>query len=348
MVISPFWPWLEKKLFKIKIGLYHWGYLRHTIYRQLNWPFRRYQLPESALEYLANQINYEKVDKISIILSTRNRLPALKKYALVSLLKINFDPQKYEVIIVDNNTDDLTYNYLRNANLPANYKILREKKSGLGRAYNRGIKAAHGDLITFLNDDCTVDVNWLSRMHNLHCQGRYLFAESPIYDEVMKKILNHRGFEEREKDFFNSGSFYRRETSDFISFNSEIVYGWEGEDLISQIFIFWPNFSYATDATPIKHYRAPSVYRPAGETEHNWLGRSWYGKTYGLWQIGKYCLKRNLLIHLPFFSCHFWLKEIIFLPYELILARGHILMILKTKFKIYHQLLKIKILTKNV
>src|SRR3989338_7031456 len=271
MIISLFWSQLEKKLFKIKIGPYQWGYLRHTIYRQLNHPFENYQLPQRVLASLTNQINYGEICKISVIIPTRNRLDALKKYALTILPQVNFDPKKYEVIIVDNSFNDDNFNYLKRCKWPDNYQIFRSAKPGISRAYNLGLKVATGDIITFLEDDCSVDPDWLNRICHYHQDNQYLFCEGSIYGE-------------------------------------------------------------------------------AGQTEHNRQGKKMLGRMHGLWQADKHCLKRNLNIGSSFFALRFFFKEIFFIPIELFLVYGHLIWLIKSKIKIYRQLLKIKKLSflKNV
>ena len=350
MIISLFWSQLEKKLFKIKIGPYQWGYLRHTIYRQLNHPFENYQLPQRVLASLTNQINYGEICKISVIIPTRNRLDALKKYALTILPQVNFDPKKYEVIIVDNSFNDDNFNYLKRCKWPDNYQIFRSAKPGISRAYNLGLKVATGDIITFLEDDCSVDPDWLNRICHYHQDNQYLFGEGLIYDEVKKTILNQRNNPERERNFLDGNMSYRRDIFKFVTFNENIIYGDEGYDLLSQIFVFWPKAAYFYDDVPIKHYRQLSIYRDAGQTEHNRQGKKMLGRMHGLWQADKHCLKRNLNIGSSFFALRFFFKEIFFIPIELFLVYGHLIWLIKSKIKIYRQLLKIKKLSflKNV
>src|SRR3989338_3743547 len=250
-----FWRELEKKLFKIKFGKYQWGFLRQAVYHQLNQPFVDYQLPVQALEYLAGQIDYGPVNKISVIIPTSDRLASLKQYALDSLRQINFSPNKYEIIIVDNSNSDETYQYLSSVKWPKNYQIFRLTKPGICRAYNLGVKSATGDVITFLDDDCRVDQELLNRIYFSHQAGHYLLREGLIYDEAEKTILNRRDHPEKERNFLDGNISYRREVFDFASFNEDIIYGWGGWGLFSQIFVFWPNFNCFYDQVPIKHYR---------------------------------------------------------------------------------------------
>ena len=70
----------------------------------------------------------------------------------------------WELIVVDNNSDDDTRNtieaFKRKSGLPIEY--LLEKNQGKSFALNAGIKAAEGDIVAFTDDDCIVDNSWLA------------------------------------------------------------------------------------------------------------------------------------------------------------------------------------------
>ena len=333
---------LEKILFKVRLGKYQWGHLRWGIYGDLNRKYRSWQIPLETQRQLANHIPYQPVKKISIIISTRNRLAALKKYTLDSLGKLEPNPIDYEVIIVDNGSDDRTYNYLKTIGLPNNYKLIREVRPGICHAYNQALKMATGDVITFLEDDIRVDPQWLSRIFQHYRRGRYLLGYGYIYDVTRKKNINVGPRSQPEFKFIDGNISFRREIFDFVSFNDNIIFGDEGCDLMSQIFIFWPNFSYFIDQSPIYHYNQPSVFRDEGEISYNWTGKRMKSNMRVFWQINKHGLRRNLNIKAGLYPVKFWLKEIFFIPIELTFIRGDLKRLIKTKIKIYQQLLKIK------
>ena len=86
--------------------------LAKPFYRWLNKKYDNKKLPSPIINKTAADILNEKINKISIIIPTRNRLDALKKYSLKSLEKIRFAELPYEIIIIDNNSSDGTYDYL--------------------------------------------------------------------------------------------------------------------------------------------------------------------------------------------------------------------------------------------
>ncbi|MFH0731640.1 MAG: glycosyltransferase family 2 protein [Candidatus Omnitrophota bacterium] len=100
---------------------------------------------------------------VSVIISTYNRHYSLNNL-LQSLLKQEFkDYFDYEIIIIDNNsndgTKDLIESYIRKSN--RRLKYLFEPQQGKSYALNRGIKEAMGDIIAFTDDDITLPSDWL-------------------------------------------------------------------------------------------------------------------------------------------------------------------------------------------
>lgn len=94
--------------------------------------------------------------KISVIIPTHNR-PGFLSRAVNSVLAQTYSD--IEVVVVDDNepkTDNRKFTMNVMSEYSANEKvkyILNEKSLGGGLARNRGIKAATGDYITFLDDD---------------------------------------------------------------------------------------------------------------------------------------------------------------------------------------------------
>lgn len=59
----------------------------------------------------------------------------------------------YEIIVVDNNSDDNTASVLRNWSTPANHHHLHEPRQGKSFALNTALSRSTGNLILFLDDD---------------------------------------------------------------------------------------------------------------------------------------------------------------------------------------------------
>jgi glycosyltransferase involved in cell wall biosynthesis len=88
--------------------------------------------------------------------------------ALGSLRAQRFD-EPYEVIVVDSGSDD-TADYVRSA-YPEARLIRSQTRLWPGAARNRGVRAARGEFIAFLSDDCAANPEWLSRRVEMHRRG---------------------------------------------------------------------------------------------------------------------------------------------------------------------------------
>ncbi|HVF68970.1 MAG TPA: glycosyltransferase family A protein [Xanthomonadales bacterium] len=72
--------------------------------------------------------------------------------------------QDYEVIIVDNNSTDQTYNVACKYKKRLNLTVLKEPIKGRGRARFTGCRAAKGEIILSLDSDSTAPSDWIEKM----------------------------------------------------------------------------------------------------------------------------------------------------------------------------------------
>ena len=75
------------------------------------------------------------------------------------LLSQNYPKDQYEIILVDNNSTD---DSVAIAKKYSGIRLLFESKQGSYAARNRGIKEAKGEIIAFVDSDCSPKSNWLS------------------------------------------------------------------------------------------------------------------------------------------------------------------------------------------
>ena len=101
------------------------------------------------------------ITRCSILVCTFNRLEYLKR-CIASLLEIDFP--EYEVIIVDDGSNDGTKEFLDNIKNDKIKVVHHERNQGICAAKNTGIKHANFDIIACTDDDCTVDRNWLAEL----------------------------------------------------------------------------------------------------------------------------------------------------------------------------------------
>lgn len=96
--------------------------------------------------------------KFSIVIPTRNRAQDLDN-CLKSIKGQTF--QNYEVIIVDDNSTDNTKEISKKFN--TRY-IYHKERTGQSIGKNDGAKAAKGEILVFIDDDCVADNNWLENI----------------------------------------------------------------------------------------------------------------------------------------------------------------------------------------
>jgi len=100
--------------------------------------------------------------QISIIIVTYNSIADVEK-CIASIQ--NSTNLSYELIVIDNNSNDGTRDLLRRLENKRHIKIiLNNKNHGFSAASNQGIVASSGDYIVLLNPDTIVTRDWAMRM----------------------------------------------------------------------------------------------------------------------------------------------------------------------------------------
>jgi glycosyltransferase involved in cell wall biosynthesis len=97
--------------------------------------------------------------QISIIVATCNR-HALLARLIDAMERLDYPKESIEVVVVDDGSDPPV-------RLPAagvRVQVLRQPRGGPASARNAGIRAATGELIALLDDDCLPHADWLQRL----------------------------------------------------------------------------------------------------------------------------------------------------------------------------------------
>lgn len=93
--------------------------------------------------------------KYSIIIPTHNR-PELLNELLDSLIVQQFNPDNFEILIIDNNSDNDVQGQIKafvEKHPQFDIKYFHEKQQGVAHAWNKGIAEAQGKLLIFTDDD---------------------------------------------------------------------------------------------------------------------------------------------------------------------------------------------------
>uniref|UniRef100_A0AAU2V800 Glycosyltransferase family 2 protein n=1 Tax=Streptomyces sp. NBC_00003 TaxID=2903608 RepID=A0AAU2V800_9ACTN len=100
--------------------------------------------------------------RASVVVATRERASQLAR-ALDSLL--GQDHPDYEILVVDNNpATDQTRELVEQRYKALGVRYVVEPVPGLAAAHNRGVAAAHGEILAFTDDDVIADRRWLSSL----------------------------------------------------------------------------------------------------------------------------------------------------------------------------------------
>lgn len=138
---------------------------------------------------------------VSVIVPVRNEERLLAE-CLESLVNQDYSKGRLEIIVVDNDSTDLSRKIIHR--YPVRY--LFQKKRGAAAARNTGARTAEGDWLAFTDSDCIVPPDWISRLvaasHRESADafgGDYAIASRQ--HSLIKDYLIYRGFYS-QKEFF--------------------------------------------------------------------------------------------------------------------------------------------------
>jgi glycosyltransferase involved in cell wall biosynthesis len=101
--------------------------------------------------------------RCSVVIPTYNR--ARQVVACLEALErqtAGFD--SFEVIVVDDGSEDGTVDTLRRRQTPLNLRVIRASHGGPSRARNAGVEEARSEILAFTEDDTRVAPDWIERV----------------------------------------------------------------------------------------------------------------------------------------------------------------------------------------
>jgi len=102
--------------------------------------------------------------RISAVICTHNRL-GYARAALASLLRQSLAATVFEILVVDNASNDGTFAALAaEFGQTPNLRLLREPRLGLSHARNTGWREAQGEFVAYLDDDAQAAPDWLEQV----------------------------------------------------------------------------------------------------------------------------------------------------------------------------------------
>ncbi len=229
---------------------------------------------------------------ISVIICTYNR----DKYifnVLQSIAVGTYLPDKYEIIVVNNNCTDNTEAELHRFadDYPdVNMKIVRETSQGLSYARNCGIRESKGDILVYVDDDATVNKDYLSAYSVFFANNPEVDAAGgpivPHYEDGLepdwmtyhlKRLLTgYLYFGGKERNFpgdnypGGGNAAYRKRVFETVGLynvelgrNGDSLAGGEEKDIFNKMTVAGMSFKYIPDAIlyhSIPHYKLEPEY----------------------------------------------------------------------------------------
>jgi GT2 family glycosyltransferase len=102
-------------------------------------------------------------DHVTVVIATHNRTDSLRTCLESVLASEGVD---FDVVVVDNApaSDATATMVAADFGDDPRVRLIREGRPGLGRAHNRGLDVATGDIVAFTDDDVVVDRQWLMHL----------------------------------------------------------------------------------------------------------------------------------------------------------------------------------------
>jgi glycosyltransferase involved in cell wall biosynthesis len=107
--------------------------------------------------------------ELSVVIPTYQR-PELLRRCLESLREQDLDAQRFEVVVVDDGSGDATSDVLATAASSNVVALTQPRNAGPAAARNRGVQAAGGELVLFLDDDVAATSDLLATHLAIHQQ----------------------------------------------------------------------------------------------------------------------------------------------------------------------------------
>lgn len=203
--------------------------------------------------------------RASIIVPVYNGQATLED-CIKSLLEIEYDKDKLEIIVVDNCSTDSTKDILER--YQSEIIILQEVKKGASAARNKGITAAKGEVIAFTDVDCVADKDWLKNLAISATEekvgivgGKILALNSKsIIAKAGEKIHDHRrAFSDDIPHAISMNWASRKEVLIEVGLFDEDFLRSQDTDLSLRIFAAGYKFVYSENA--IIYHKNSDTYR---------------------------------------------------------------------------------------
>ena len=116
---------------------------------------------------------------ISVVVPTYNRSASLRRL-LDGLERQTYPVERFEVLVVDDGSTDGTREAVRQTHVPFTLRLIEQDHGGPAVARNRGVNAATGELIVFVDDDVVPASDLLDAHARSHALDNDLVVIGPM------------------------------------------------------------------------------------------------------------------------------------------------------------------------
>ena len=200
----------------------------------------------------------------SFIMPTRNRAEVLR-LSLPRLLRQTVPASDYEIVVVDDASDDDTADVVASMAAPNMVYRRQAERGAAAAARNRAIGVARGEILVFVDDDALVRSDFLAQHLAPHRARRGLVVAGPIIECTEPPAAENPA----------PGFFLGRHSNPFPTGNASVAksavveaggfdegfraYGWEDPEMYRRLLRTGVRRRYNWRA-PIWHYK-PAAYR---------------------------------------------------------------------------------------
>jgi GT2 family glycosyltransferase len=129
----------------------------------------------------------DQLPRISVVIPTHAR-PRRLRDCIISLSKLSYPRDRFEVIVVDDDSPEPVARALHDLCDLVNLHCLRQPRGGPARARNLGLEHALGDLVAFTDDDCRPREGWLANLADGHRRNPQMALAGPVVNAIHSSI----------------------------------------------------------------------------------------------------------------------------------------------------------------
>ncbi|HDY89612.1 MAG TPA: glycosyltransferase [bacterium] len=155
------------------------------------------------MDTMHRQLQENRNPYISVIIPVFNEEQTIKR-CLQALMDQNDQSGNYEVVVVDNGSNDRSIQIIQEFSV----KLFSENRAHNSyMARNCGLRHAKGEIIAFIDADCIADKNWLRNLiEPFHNESVGVVAGEVLSDKprnLVQGFYEHSGFLKQEKKIKN-------------------------------------------------------------------------------------------------------------------------------------------------